>query len=65
MLQKKSFPFWDCRTALFCDMKIYSALTGVAQWVGTIPPTKSSLVQFPVRAHAWDVRQISAWGGCK
>ena len=31
---------------------MYVALAGVAQWIVSLQ-TKMSLVQFPVRAHAW------------
>ena len=38
------------------------ALTAVVQWVGCRPATRKSLVQLPVRAHAWVVGQVLSWG---
>ena len=37
-------------------------MTSVAQWVGRHLTTKRSLVQFPVRTHAWVVGQVPGWG---
>ena len=37
--------------AMLCSQKLETALSGVAQWLGIILPTKGLLVQFPVRAH--------------
>ena len=41
------------------------ALAGVAQWIEHWLRTKGSLVQFPVRAHAWVVGQVSSGGHLK
>ena len=38
------------------------ALAGVAQWIECGLQTKGSLVQFPVRAHAWVVGQVPSGG---
>ena len=38
-----------------------SALAGVAQWTER-QPANQSLVQFPVRTHAWVVGQVPSWG---
>ena len=37
-------------------------LAGVAQWIEHGLQTKGSLVQFPVRAHAWVAGQIPSGG---
>ena len=42
--------------------KISLALAGVAQWIECGLRTKGSLVQFPVRAHAWIVGQVPSRG---
>ena len=39
-----------------------SSLDGVAQWIECRLQTKGSLVQFPVRAHAWVVGQVPSRG---
>ena len=39
-----------------------SALAGVAQWIECRLRIKGSLVQFPVRAHAWVVAQVPSVG---
>ena len=41
------------------------ALAGVAQWIECRLQTKGSLVQFPVRAHAWVVGQVPSRGPCE
>ena len=41
------------------------ALAGVAQWVEHQPTNQVSLVQFPVRAHAWVAGQVPSWGCVK
>ena len=38
--------------------RVYPALAGMAQWIECRLRTKGSLVQFPVRAHAWVAGQV-------
>ena len=33
-------------------------------WLGIIPQSERSLVQFSVKAHAWVVGSASSWGTC-
>ena len=40
---------------------IIMALAGGAPWWNTGLRTKGSLVQFPVRAHAWVAGQVHSW----
>ena len=44
------------------NQRIKPALAGIAQWIECGLRTKGSLVQFPVRAHAWVVGQIHRRG---
>ena len=44
---------------------IIMALAGGAPWWNTGLRTKGSLVQFPVRAHAWVAGHIPTWGCVK
>ena len=49
-------PQWgtELATWVMCpDQKSNLALAGVAQWIECSLQSKGSLVQFPVRAHAW------------
>ena len=41
---------------------LFLALAGVAQWIECWPANQRSLVQFPVRAHAWVVGQVPRRG---
>ena len=34
-------------------------------WLGTIPQSERSPVQFPVRAHVWIADSVPSWGVCK
>ena len=40
----------------------YLALAGVAQWIECWPENQGLPVQFPVKAHAWIVGQVSSGG---
>ena len=43
------------------DIRLFNvALASIAQWIESRLWTKGSLVQFPVRAHAWIVGQVSS-----
>ena len=39
-------------------IKVFCVLAGVAQWIERGLRVKGSLVQFPVRAHAWVVGRV-------
>ena len=44
--------------SIFLKKKGTLALAGVAQWIECRPANQRSLVQFPVRAHAWVASQV-------
>ena len=54
---------------IFCGFWLFKkaalALTAVSQWVGHCPKNQgvaSSMVPFPVTAHAWVASQVPSWG---
>ena len=45
--------------------KIKSPLAGMAQWIEHQPANQGSLVQFPIKAHAWVAGQVPSLGGVR
>ena len=47
------------------SIKKKTPVAGVGRGLSAILRTERSLVQFPVRAHAWVVGKVPSWGGVR